>query len=118
MNLFREDLVNFFDDFHLKKISKKCLEISNKAYQVNNGNIPKLNPTINIEWLQNEYDITNYIKNNFDKLEFLRREFINFYDIEKYLIKYNYRLVAMKRMYFESIYEGYMFGTEVMYISE
>ena len=43
---------------------------------------------------------------------------INFYDIEKYLIKYNYRLVAMKRMYFESIYEGYMFGTEVMYISE
>jgi tRNA (mo5U34)-methyltransferase len=41
VNLFREDLVHFFDDFLLKKISKKCLEISNLAYQVNNGNIPK-----------------------------------------------------------------------------
>ena len=41
MNLFREDLVIFFDDFSLNKISKKCLEITNQAYQVNNGNIPK-----------------------------------------------------------------------------
>jgi tRNA (mo5U34)-methyltransferase len=47
VNLFREDLVNFFDDFLLKKISKKCLEISNKAYQVNNGNIPKWSQAIN-----------------------------------------------------------------------
>ena len=46
MNLFREDLVNFFDDFLLKKISKKCLEISNQAYQVNNGNIPKWSQAI------------------------------------------------------------------------
>jgi len=46
VNLFREDLVNFFDDFLLKKISKKCLEISNKGYQVNNGNIPKWSQAI------------------------------------------------------------------------
>jgi tRNA (mo5U34)-methyltransferase len=38
--------VNFFDDFLLKKISKKCLEISNQAYQVNNGNIPKWSQAI------------------------------------------------------------------------
>jgi len=46
VNLFREDLVSFFDDFLLKKISKKCLEISNQAYQVNNGNIPKWSQAI------------------------------------------------------------------------
>ena len=46
MNLFREDLVNFFDDFLLKKISKKCLEITNQAFQVNNGNIPKWSQAI------------------------------------------------------------------------
>ena len=46
MNLFREDLVIFFDDFLLKKISKKCVEISNQAYQVNNGNIPKWSQAI------------------------------------------------------------------------
>jgi len=46
VNLFREDLVNFFDDSLLKKISKKCLEISNQAYQVNNGNIPKWSQAI------------------------------------------------------------------------
>lgn len=46
MNLFREDLVTFFDDSLLNKISKKCLEISNQAYQVNNGNIPKWSQAI------------------------------------------------------------------------
>jgi len=46
VNLFREDLVNFFDDFLLKKISKKCPETSNQAYQVNNGNIPKWSQAI------------------------------------------------------------------------
>ena len=46
MNLFREDLVIFFDDFLLNKISTKCLEISNQAYQVNNGNIPKWSQAI------------------------------------------------------------------------
>jgi len=46
VNLFREDLVIFFDDFLLKKISKKCLEITNQAYQVNNGNIPKWSQAI------------------------------------------------------------------------
>ena len=46
MNLFREDLVNFFDDFLLNKISKQCVEISNQAYQVNNGNIPKWSQAI------------------------------------------------------------------------
>ena len=46
MNLFCEDLVIFFDDFLLNKISKKCLEISNQAYQVNNGNIPKWSQVI------------------------------------------------------------------------
>ena len=48
MNLFREDLVIFFDDFLLKKISKKCLEISNQSYQANNGNIPKWSQAIDI----------------------------------------------------------------------
>jgi len=47
VNLFREDLVIFFDDFSLNKISKKCLEITNQAYQVNNGNIPKWSQAIN-----------------------------------------------------------------------
>jgi len=46
VNLFREDLVIFFDDFSLNKISKKCLEITNQAYQVNNGNIPKWSQAI------------------------------------------------------------------------
>jgi len=46
VNLFREDFVIFFDDFLLNKISKKCLEISNQAYQVNNGNIPKWSQAI------------------------------------------------------------------------
>ena len=46
MNLFREDLVIFFDDFLLRKISKQCLEISKQAYQVNNGNIPKWSKAI------------------------------------------------------------------------
>jgi len=46
VNLFREDLVIFFDDFLLNKISIKCLEITNQAYQVNNGNIPKWSQAI------------------------------------------------------------------------
>ena len=46
MNLFLDDLLIFFDDFLLNKISKKCLEISNQAYQVNNGNIPKWSQAI------------------------------------------------------------------------
>ena len=46
MNLFREDLMFFFDDFLLNKISKKCLEINNQAYQVNNGNISKWSQAI------------------------------------------------------------------------
>ena len=48
MNLFDKDLVIFFDDFSLKKISKKCLEISNQSYQANNGNIPKWSQAIDI----------------------------------------------------------------------
>jgi len=48
VNLFDKDLVIFFDDFSLKKISKKCLEISNQSYQVNNGNIPKWSQAIDI----------------------------------------------------------------------
>jgi tRNA (mo5U34)-methyltransferase len=46
VNLFLDDLLIFFDDFLLNKISKKCLELSNKAYQVNNGNIPKWSQAI------------------------------------------------------------------------
>ncbi len=46
MNLFLDDLLIFFDDSLLNKISKKCLEISNQAYQVNNGNIPKWSQAI------------------------------------------------------------------------
>jgi len=48
VNLFDKDLVIFFDDFSLKKISKKCLEISNQSYQANNGNIPKWSQAIDI----------------------------------------------------------------------
>jgi len=48
VNLFHEDLVIFFDDFLLDKISKKCLEISNQSHQVNNGNIPKWSEAIDI----------------------------------------------------------------------
>jgi len=46
VNLFLDDLLTFFDDFSLNKISKKCLAISNKAFQVNNGNIPKWSQAI------------------------------------------------------------------------
>jgi len=46
VNLFLDDLLIFFDDFLLNKISKKCLEISNQAFQVNNGNIPKWSQAI------------------------------------------------------------------------
>ena len=46
MNLFLDDLLTFFDDSLLNKISKKCLEISNQSYQVNNGNIPKWSQAI------------------------------------------------------------------------
>jgi len=46
VNLFLDDLLIFFDDSLLNKISKKCLEISNQAFQVNNGNIPKWSQAI------------------------------------------------------------------------
>ena len=46
MNLFLDDLLTFFDDSLLNKISKKCLETSNQAFQVNNGNIPKWSQAI------------------------------------------------------------------------
>jgi len=46
VNLFLDDLLIFFDDLLLNKISKKCLEISNQAFQVNNGNIPKWSQAI------------------------------------------------------------------------
>jgi len=38
--------LTFFDDSLLNKISKKCLETSNQAFQVNNGNIPKWSQAI------------------------------------------------------------------------
>ena len=46
MNLFLDDLLTFFDDSLLNKISKKCLETSNRAFQVNNGNVPKWSQAI------------------------------------------------------------------------
>ena len=46
MNLFLDDFLIFFNDSLLNKISKKCLELSNQAYQVNNGNIPKWSQAI------------------------------------------------------------------------
>ena len=42
-----------------------------------------LKPTIDIEYLQKQYAITQYVKNNFEKFEFLRTEFVSFRDIEK-----------------------------------
>jgi len=46
VNLLLDDLLTFFDDSLLNKISKKCLETSNQAFQVNNGNIPKWSQAI------------------------------------------------------------------------
>jgi len=46
VNFFLDDVLTFFDDSLLNKVSKKCLEISNQAYQVNNGNIPKWSQAI------------------------------------------------------------------------
>ncbi|SVD85149.1 uncharacterized protein METZ01_LOCUS438003, partial [marine metagenome] len=46
VNLFFDNFLTFFDDSLLNVISKKCLELSNQAYQVNNGNIPKWSQVI------------------------------------------------------------------------
>jgi len=42
-----------------------------------------LHPTTNCKDLQREYDITSYIKEHYDQFEFLRKEFLQFQDIEK-----------------------------------
>ena len=52
-----------------------------------------LKPTSNIEYLQKEYKITQYVKENFDQFEFLRLEFIGFRDIERL-----YRTIVLNRV--------------------
>ena len=42
-----------------------------------------LKPSLNIDYLNQQYEITTYVKNNYEKYEFLRQEFIGFRDIEK-----------------------------------
>ena len=42
-----------------------------------------LKPTTNIEYLKKEYKITQYVKDNFEKFEFLRLDFVGFRDIER-----------------------------------
>ena len=41
MILFKDEFKVFFDDLQLKKIADQCLRTSLKAFNINNGNIPK-----------------------------------------------------------------------------
>tara|TARA_Y100000590_G_C15620722_1_gene977460 strand:- start:352 stop:1131 length:780 start_codon:yes stop_codon:yes gene_type:complete len=42
---------------------------------------------------------------------------LSFYDIEKYLIKNNFRLIALEPMNFKNLLEGYMFSVDAIYIN-
>ena len=43
---------------------------------------------------------------------------LNFYDIEKYIIKHNFRLIAIEPLNFSNLLEGYMFSADVIYFNE
>ena len=61
-----------------------------------------LKPTINIDFLQTEYAITQYTKENFEKFEFLRTEFIGFRDIEKL-----YRKIILNKVFPSELVQFY-----------
>jgi len=42
-----------------------------------------LKPSLNIDYLNQQYEITTYVKDNYEKYEFLRQEFMGFRDIER-----------------------------------
>jgi len=46
MNLFEDKFRLFFNDLTLHKFADECLSKSLKAFQVNNGNIPKWNEAL------------------------------------------------------------------------
>lgn len=43
---------------------------------------------------------------------------LNFYDIEKYIIKHNFRLLAIEPLNFSNLLEGYMFCVDAIYFNE
>ena len=43
---------------------------------------------------------------------------LNFYDIEKYIIKHNFRLIAIEPLNFSNLLEGYMFCVDAIYFNE
>lgn len=42
---------------------------------------------------------------------------LSFYDIEKYLIKNSFRLIALEPMNFKNLLEGYMFSVDAIYLN-
>ena len=42
---------------------------------------------------------------------------LSFYDIEKYLIKNNFRLIALEPLNFKNLFEGYMFCVDALYLN-
>jgi FkbM family methyltransferase len=43
---------------------------------------------------------------------------LNFYDIEKHIIKHNFRLIAIDPLNFSNLLEGYMFCVDAIYFNE
>ena len=43
---------------------------------------------------------------------------LNFYDIEKHIIKHNFRLIAIEPLNFSNLLEGYMFCVDAIYLNE
>jgi len=43
---------------------------------------------------------------------------LNFYDIEKHIIKHNFRLIAIEPLNFSNLLEGYMFSVDAIYLNE
>ena len=43
---------------------------------------------------------------------------LNFYDIEKHIIKHNFRLCAIEPLNFSNLLEGYMFSVDAIYLNE
>lgn len=43
---------------------------------------------------------------------------LNFYDVEKYILKHNFRLLAIEPLNFSNLLEGYMFCVDAIYLNE
>jgi len=43
---------------------------------------------------------------------------LNFYDIEKHILKHNFRLLAIEPLNFSNLLEGYMFCVDAIYLNE